>query len=254
MEGGLCNAFSSVRLMNCSLSGNSAGKRGGGIGNSFASLRLRNCILWHTGEALYGEGEYSVMYSCIEGGGYGKNNIVEDPLFVDVQAGDLRLDAASPCIDQGTAVEVPQRDILGRVRPQGAGVDIGAYEYTASSVEGEAEGEVMWTVHRGDYEAPWGAISLSELLRFVQFYNARGYHCAEAGELSDEGYIPFTAALHECPAHTGDFNGGADWQIDLTELLRLIQFYNARAYHPCDDPRSDEGYCPGAAPTLLSAS
>ncbi len=54
-----------------------------------------------------------------------------DPLFVNPQAGDYHLQAGSPAIDAGSDLRglVPD-DFEGTSRPQGAGYDIGAYEYT----------------------------------------------------------------------------------------------------------------------------
>jgi hypothetical protein len=51
-----------------------------------------------------------------------------DPLFVGYAAGDYRLRARSPAIDSGTATGAPATDYAGTARPQGAGVDRGAYE------------------------------------------------------------------------------------------------------------------------------
>jgi hypothetical protein len=31
----------------------------------------------------------------------------------------------------------------------------------------------------------------------------------------------------------------------LTELLRLIQFFNIRGYHPCPGIGTEDGFCPG---------
>jgi hypothetical protein len=50
-------------------------------------------------------------------------------LFSDAGAGDLTLRAGSPAIDHGMAAGAPSRDITGTARPQGAAVDIGAYEH-----------------------------------------------------------------------------------------------------------------------------
>jgi len=52
--------------------------------------------------------------------------LVEDPLFVG--GDDFRLRTGSPCIDAGADTGV-YTDIVGVTRPQGAGFDIGAYEY-----------------------------------------------------------------------------------------------------------------------------
>jgi len=56
-------------------------------------------------------------------------NIFADPLFADAVNGDFKLHSASPAIDSGTAgPNVPNTDIEGNHRPQGGGIDMGAYE------------------------------------------------------------------------------------------------------------------------------
>ena len=47
----------------------------------------------------------------------------------DDDLGDLHLQSDSPCIDAGTSDNAPVNDIVGTPRPQGAGFDMGAYEY-----------------------------------------------------------------------------------------------------------------------------
>jgi len=56
-------------------------------------------------------------------------NTTADPMFVNALAGDLHLRAGSPAIDQGIAMPGLADDLEGVVRPQGAGVDIGALEF-----------------------------------------------------------------------------------------------------------------------------
>ncbi|HYA42478.1 MAG TPA: right-handed parallel beta-helix repeat-containing protein [Syntrophobacteraceae bacterium] len=53
-----------------------------------------------------------------------------DPRFVNPADADFDLRSDSPAIDKGSSVDAPPTDIRGVPRPQGAGVDIGAYEYT----------------------------------------------------------------------------------------------------------------------------
>ncbi len=54
-------------------------------------------------------------------------------LFVDLSSYDMRLKPGCAAIDAGTEESAPNRDIAGTVRPQGEGVDIGAYEYVDTS-------------------------------------------------------------------------------------------------------------------------
>jgi hypothetical protein len=59
------------------------------------------------------------------------NFLLQDPaaLFVDWQARDLRLIPGAPVIDSGSADLAPETDFDGTARPQGQGIDIGAFEY-----------------------------------------------------------------------------------------------------------------------------
>jgi parallel beta-helix repeat protein len=49
-------------------------------------------------------------------------------LFVNFDKADFHLSADSPAVDAGTADHAPKTDLEGHVRPQGKGVDAGAYE------------------------------------------------------------------------------------------------------------------------------
>jgi hypothetical protein len=51
-------------------------------------------------------------------------------LFVDAANGDYQLQSGSPAIDAGSATGAPATDFAGTARPQGAAVDIGAFEAT----------------------------------------------------------------------------------------------------------------------------
>jgi hypothetical protein len=92
-----------------------------------------------------------------------------------------------------------------------------------------------------------GRISLSELLRLIQFYNSGGLHCADPTADFDDSFEPGEKAnARNCPPHSSDY-GPQDWRISLSELLRAVQFYNAGGYHPCPGA-SEDGFCVGPAP------
>lgn len=59
----------------------------------------------------------------------GEYSVEGDPLFVNTEKADFHLRAGSPAIDKGYYLSAPSVDFLGRVRPQGGGYDIGAFEY-----------------------------------------------------------------------------------------------------------------------------
>ncbi|MCC6142364.1 MAG: hypothetical protein IT368_01020 [Candidatus Hydrogenedentes bacterium] len=100
-------------------------------------------------------------------------------------------------------------------------------------------------IHTADQDASM-SITLAELLRVIQFFNSGGYHCAEE-TATEDGYAPGTGSALGCPFHDSDYEDTPDWQINLSELLRLVQFYNLGAYHWCGDSPvgSEDDFCPG---------
>ncbi|MCC6144827.1 MAG: hypothetical protein IT368_13560, partial [Candidatus Hydrogenedentes bacterium] len=89
--------------------------------------------------------------------------------------------------------------------------------------------------------APDLRISLSELLRVIQFFNSNGFHC-EGG--TEDGYAVGPGDT-SCAAHDSDYNP-QDWDISLSELLRLIQFFNSDGYFPTGE--GEDGFDPGLSP------
>ena len=59
----------------------------------------------------------------------GTNYQEADPLFVNPAGSDFHIQSASLAKDHGTSAYAPSTDFGGTSRPQGAGYDIGAYEY-----------------------------------------------------------------------------------------------------------------------------
>ncbi len=80
-------------------------------------------------------------------------------------------------------------------------------------------------------------ISLSEVLRVMQFHNSSGLHCEPATE---DGYGPGQGE-QSCLKHDSDY-APRDWVISFSELLRLIQLHNMGEY--TSRPKSEDGFAP----------
>lgn len=92
--------------------------------------------------------------------------------------------------------------------------------------------------HSLDYTEPYNDLSLAELLRGIQFFNIGEFGC---DPLTEDNYSPGLGGK-ACAKHSGDYSP-QDWKFNLSEILRLIQIYNApNGYQPCED--GEDGYCP----------
>lgn len=137
--------------------------------------------------------------------------------------------------------------------PEGEGTADG--EGVAEGVEeGEGDFGPHPSTHSADYLAPFNRITLSEVIRAIQFFNAGvgkgvltgAYGCAS--DNTDEGYVP-GGSLHNCRPHDLDF-APQDWRITLNELMRLIQIYNflSGEYYYCPATGEDDDFCLGTNP------
>jgi hypothetical protein len=103
-----------VTLKNTIFYGNTVG-----VNANAGSVVNMDATLWYAnGQNTTGEGTINL----------GSVNIYEDPLFVDVGAGDFHLGAGSPAIDAGVAAPMAREDAEGNARPDCVAWDIGAYE------------------------------------------------------------------------------------------------------------------------------
>ena len=66
------------------------------------------------------------------------SSILADPQLVSPALGDMRLLPGSPAIDMAGGPDQPAEDFLGVNRPQGAGLDVGAFEYDGTTAPADA--------------------------------------------------------------------------------------------------------------------
>ncbi|NLV40131.1 MAG: hypothetical protein GXY15_02740, partial [Candidatus Hydrogenedentes bacterium] len=127
------------------------------------------------------------------------------------------------------------------------GAFAGQADYTAASGQAFSTGVIPTVVaralppeqaHTADTNRDW-RISLAELLRVVQLYNAGGYRDADGTE---DGFAPGPGPLGAL-LHSADVDG--DGNISISELLRTIQLFNAPdgAYYA--DEGTEDGFVPG---------
>ncbi len=130
--GGIYSYNGSVEVINSIIYGNYAGWGSGGI-YGYGGSYIANSIIWNNRAARNTNNiaHSSATYSCIEGGYYGEGNIGSDPMFIDVDALDFRLNAISPCINAGNNDSIPtglSTDLLGNNRILEDSVDVGCFE------------------------------------------------------------------------------------------------------------------------------
>jgi len=83
------------------------------------------------------------------------------------------------------------------------------------------------------------SLSLTELLRVVQLFNAGQFHCSL---VTEDSYQTGPGATGSCVPHTADFEDPA-FRLTLSELLRSIQLFNLGSFAPCNAKDGDDGYC-----------
>jgi hypothetical protein len=115
-------------LVNCTLVNNAAGTSGGG---SYLGA-LTNCILYYNIAASFGSNYvgFALRNCCTIPTANGFGNITNEPAFLNLGNGNLRLQSNSPCINSGNNAYAPAGpDLDGNPRIAGGTVDIGAYEF-----------------------------------------------------------------------------------------------------------------------------
>lgn len=122
-------------IQNCTIVGNAVF----GISGSANYTILSNCIVFSPGSGgnNYNSGTATFRYCCTTPLPPGPGNITNNPTFVSLSLGNLRLASNSPCINSGARDIAPfGPDLDGNPRVSGGTIDMGAYEFQnpASSI------------------------------------------------------------------------------------------------------------------------
>ena len=158
--GAMAMATSSPLIQNVTMTNNYTIAAGGGAMQFYSKARpvFKNCIIWgndwYDGATTIADGSQIFVwgsdcapefYNSILQGGYkevhGNSSIAvydtasmldSDPMFVDIQNRDFRLQTASPAINSGTVdtagLLLPDKDLAGNTRIIGNRIDMGCYE------------------------------------------------------------------------------------------------------------------------------
>lgn len=181
-------------LTNCTISGN----LGGGVhygGSTYlsalgSSTFVGNSIVWGNGDNIVptDQATLDISYSCtaddphfVRPGHWEDNGTPEDLSDDTWIEGDYRLLPTSPCIDAGSLSGAPAQDIDGNDRPQGGGVDMGAYEFQVP------QGTQFI---RGDVNSD-GTMNISDAVFSLvcQFAEGPKPDCLKAADLDDDGQL-----------------------------------------------------------------
>jgi MYXO-CTERM domain-containing protein len=88
---------------------------------------------------------------------------------------------------------------------------------------------IVKTVHSADTNEDY-RFSLSEFLRVVEFYRATPGHDYHVNPATRDGYAVGQGPKTGYP-HTGDYIEGADWKVNVNELLRMIDLFTSTPDH-----------------------
>ncbi len=222
-------------------------------GSSYEPTVLDTSLCLNAGSETEGEGTAEGTGEGVsEGGAEGLPEGLPEGIEEGISEGQIEGEMEGQA--EGSAEGAPEG--LSEGQPEGLlegileGAEEGVVEGAAEGVvegtiegqpEGDGEGSIVEMFHSADQDGD-NLISLSELLRVIQFFNSDGYHCDAAGE---DGFNPGQGDT-SCVPHASDYNL-QDWYINLSELLRIIQFFNSGGYHACPAEGTEDGYCPGPA-------
>jgi len=232
----------SPAFMNCTVTHNRAAY-GGGLHNC-SQPTITNSIFGYNQASCEGPNLYNqhagsaalVSFSCIPGGYEGEGNIATDPQLVSGSGANGRIQPDSPCINAGTPTGAPGADFRGIARPQGGGVDIGAYELDDSDGDGISDiyeqeffGDLTSATADSDADGD-GLIDLDESLygTHLNQQDSDGDGSSDGEEVL-RGLDPLvpTGVRRVNPANTSGAQDGLTWATAFTTIQAAVDSLEA---------------------------
>ncbi len=199
--GGLFLGKDSFKILNCTFSANQS-ECGSSIYLWEGDMEIFNSIFWDVGSGsdskilvngLGSPATTGFYYTTLQEGesSVGKLGIVElvygpgmkelDPLFVDPQDVNYRLQDGSPCIDAGLldslAILIPDKDLDSMPRVNGSFIDMGCYENQNGTFINDKESGSKILVYPVPFEDILYIHSLNEIITKVELYSGAGKNC-----------------------------------------------------------------------------
>jgi len=104
--------------------------------------------------------------------------------------------------------------------------------------------------HSADLDADY-SFSLSEFLRVYELHSATATHDYHADPTTEDGYAPGPGPQDGLP-HSADYLGGADWRIEMSEVLRMVDLFTSTDDHSYSPyPSGDDGFQKGYGNLVL---
>jgi hypothetical protein len=158
----------------------------------------------YTDNNIYGNGYAGIS---LQTGHAPTGTVTSNAQFVDYKsdgAGDYQLASESPDIGTGTSLGAPETDYAGVARPQGAGVDIGPYQYTGPAttpltVSSESRTSLP-SLGDADFEAPSVGVGKYQAYQYAPAGTPWTYTGSAAGVAGNGS--GFTAGNPDAPEGT----------------------------------------------------
>ncbi len=187
-------------------------------------------------DIVWGSGDYSSVSAFQSSTGEGEGSFEADPMFVNINGDDVRLTPGSPALDAGTDIDYLvslfkslygvdiAADMLGMPRPQGSGVDLGAYEGTTSDIPNEDNNAPVATgaeISTEEDKAVSGSLSATDVdgdpLNFMLAGNATNGSVA----LNNNGTFTYTPKANWFGTDSFSFRAFDGWEFSAPATVTI---------------------------------